>query len=84
MKTHDLAKLLLTLPDLPVATFALNHTYMSGIDSTCHGPLKVGRLRTCGGDHIVIGNISKKQINPPNWYVAEMIHGEAPEEWGEG
>ena len=81
MNSHELARLLLTLPDLPVATHANNHTYMSGIDATSHGPLKVGRLHTYGGDHIVLGNISKRQINPPNWSVKDMLRGDAPEQW---
>lgn len=81
MQSHELARLLLTLPNLPVATQALNHTYMSSTDASTHGPLKIGLLHTCGGDHIVIGDISKRQINPPNWFVTEMLHGDAPEEW---
>ena len=44
MTTHELARLLLALPDLPVATYAHNHMYMSGIDECTHGPLKVGLL----------------------------------------
>lgn len=79
---HELARLLLTLPDLPVATHAMNNTYMSNVDKNSHGALKVGRLenyedRPC----IVIGDISKRNINKPNWYISEMYFGEAPEEW---
>ena len=81
MNSHDLARLLLTLPDLPVATHAHNHTYMSGFDGSSHGPMKIGRLHTYGGDHIVIGDISKRKINAPNWHITEMLHGDAPEEW---
>ena len=81
MNSHKLARLLLTLPDLPVATHAHNHTYMSETDGGSHGPLKVGRLHTYGGDHIVLGDISRRKINAPNWYVTEMMHGDAPEEW---
>jgi hypothetical protein len=81
MTSHELARLMLEWPDLPVATHANNHTYMSGIDRTSHGPLKVGRLATYGGDHLVIGNISKRHINKPNWYVVEMLLGDAPEKW---
>lgn len=80
MTSHDLARLLLTLPDLPVATHANNHTYMSGLRGA---PLKVGRLHTYGGDHIVLGNIGKRNINGSNWHVTEMLHGDAPEEWGD-
>ena len=74
MNSHELARLLLALPDLPVATHANNHTYMSGINTRTHEPLKVGRLHTYGGDHIVIGNIMHLEINPPNWYVVEMLY----------
>jgi len=77
MNSHDLARLLLTLPDLPVATHAHNHTYASGGDGGTHGPLKVGLLKHYSGDHIVVGNISKMDINPPNWYVSAMFYGEA-------
>lgn len=81
MTSHELARLLLTMQDLPVATHADNHTYMSGLGHQSHGPLKIGRLHTYSGDHIVIGNISKRNINKPNWYVVEMLHGDAPDEW---
>lgn len=81
MNSHELANLLLSAPDLPVACHALNHTYMSGLHSSSHGPLKIGLLETYGGQHIVIGNISKRSINAPNWYVSQMLHGEAPEQW---
>lgn len=81
MTSHELAKLLLELPNLPVATEANNHEYMSGIDGRSHGALKVGRLHTYGGDHIIIGNIGRRALNPPNWYVTEMFHGEAPEQY---
>lgn len=81
MKSHELARLLLTFPDLPVATHAHNHTYKSAIDLHSHGPLKVGLLHTYGGDHIAIGDISKRNINGPNWHITKMLFGEAPEEW---
>lgn len=79
--SHELARILLTLPDLPVATEALNSTYMSKADERSHGPLRVGRLVSYAGDHILIGNITKRQLNPPNWYVSEMYVGDAPEQW---
>lgn len=78
MNSHELANLLLAFPDRPVATHANNHTYMSGGDTDV---LKVGLLKHYSGEHIVIGNISKRNINAPNWYVTEMLYGEAPEEW---
>lgn len=81
MTSHELARLLLTFPDLPVATHANNHTYMSELDKNSHGPLKIGLLETYGGQHIIVGNISKRNINSLNWHISEMLHGEAPEEW---
>jgi catabolite regulation protein CreA len=81
MLSHDLAKILLDSPNLPIATHAKNHTYMSGIDAESHGVCKVGLLHTYGGDHIIVGNISKRNINGVNWHVTNMIHGDAPQEW---
>jgi hypothetical protein len=81
MNSHELAKILLANPDLPIATHANNHTYMSSTDRTSHGPLKVGFLESYGGRHVAIGNISKMNINKPNWYVSEMINGDIQEEW---
>lgn len=75
--SHALAKLLLSLPDLPVATHANNHTFAEVSD----GKVSVGLLRHYSGQHIVIGNISKRNLNKPNWYITEMYLGDAPEEW---
>lgn len=81
MNSHELAKLLLSMPDLPVATHANGHTYMSHTDKNSHGQVKIGRLESYGGPHIIIGDISKMNINAPNWYVSEMLYGDAPAEW---
>ena len=81
MNSHELARLLLTFPDLPVATHAMNNTYASYGNRISHGPLKIGLMHHYSGDHIVIGDISKKQLNPPNWYIKEMLVGDAPERW---
>ncbi|EKD89724.1 MAG: hypothetical protein ACD_33C00002G0016 [uncultured bacterium] len=81
MNSHDLANLLLTLPNLPISTFANDHVYSSGVESKTHGSLKIGLLNHYNKDHIVIGNISKLNINKPNWFITEMYHGSAPEEW---
>jgi hypothetical protein len=77
LSSHDLARLLLTLPDLPVATHANNHTFTSDPDHEA----KVGHLHTYRGDQIVIGNISKRNVNAPNEYITEMYVGDAPKEW---
>lgn len=76
MNSHELARRLLTLPDLPVATIANNHVYGSVMDATSHGPLKIARLDTYAGDHIVIGNMWTAELNRPNWFITEMFHGE--------
>lgn len=70
-------------PDMPIATHANNHTYMSGIEARTHGPVRVALMDTYGGDHVVIGNISKRQINPPNWFVTAEVDGgsKLPENW---
>lgn len=81
MKVKELIEVLkMCDPELPVATHANNHTYMSDNNRRTHGPLQIGLLKTYGGDHVVIGNIIRRNINGPNWRVSEMIHGEAPEE----
>ena len=81
MKSHELAKLLLSFPDLPVATEANNHEYFSVGDGTSHGQLRIAICHHYSGDHLLIGNISRRMLNEPNWYVKEMLHGEAPNEW---
>ena len=84
MKVKDLIELLKQCdPELPIATHANNHEYMSGIDSFSHGKCRVCLLHTYGGDHIVIGNISKKNLNKHNWYVIKELDelGHIEEEW---
>ena len=76
--SHELAKLLLSLPNMPIATHANNHTFMSNGDQC---GFKIGRLESSFGPHIVIGNISKLNINKPNWWISEMYVGKVPEEW---
>jgi len=41
MTSHELANMLLSFPDMPVATHAHGHTYHSVNHRTSHGPLKV-------------------------------------------
>lgn len=64
MNSHNLAKLLLSLPDLPVATYSHGHTYSSRGQEKSHGPLMIGLsslgyIRTDGdpAEHIVIGDM---------------------------
>lgn len=76
MTAHELAAILLAGPDLPVATHADNHT---SIGDRC----RVALAHTYNGDHILIGNADKKNINRPNWYIVEMLDGgpDLPDEW---
>lgn len=70
-------------PALPIAVHANNHTYKSGLDEHCLGACRVGLLYTYGGTHVVIGNVSKKNINGKNWSIEHMVDGqpEPPMEW---
>jgi hypothetical protein len=73
-------------PELPVATHAHNHTYKSGVDGFSHGPLRVILLHTYGGDHVCIGDVSKMNINPSNWYGKSVLDDnprEIPLEWSQ-
>ncbi|MEE8115147.1 MAG: hypothetical protein V3T23_12435 [Nitrososphaerales archaeon] len=79
MNSHDLAKILLEAPNLPVATHANNHT-------ASHKNIKVGLLKSSGGkagtaDSVVIGNMSRRRVNFPNEYIVDMVHGELVEDW---
>lgn len=76
MNSHDLARLLLSLPDLPIATYAHGYVYASVGDRTSHGTLKVGRLHHYAGDHLVLGDMYRRDINYPNWYMTDLYHGE--------
>jgi len=81
MLSHDLAKILLDNPNLPIATHANNHTYSSGRDNRAFPLCNVGIYAECSGEHIIIGNISKRNINGVNGHITSMISGDVPEEW---
>lgn len=81
MLSHELAEILLKNDNLPIATHANNHSYCSKGDEVSHGKCKVGILKHYNGLHIIVGNISKRNLNKPNWYIIDMIKGDAPEEW---
>lgn len=85
MTSHELARKLLSFPDLPVATHANNHAFMSGEYKICdYEGLKIGLLELNSGtgpQHIIIGNMTRRNLNKPNWYISKMLEGEAPEEW---
>lgn len=71
------------LPDLPVATHALNSSYFSEADKMSMGELKVGIVEHFAGRHLIIGDISKRNLNGANWRITEMLIGSAPEEWNQ-
>lgn len=56
MTTHELARLLLKIPDRPVAVSVHGYVYSSQRDRMTHGPIQVGES-TIGTDttHTVIG-----------------------------
>lgn len=79
MTVGELIKTLETCPpDMPVATHANNHTYASdpGADGETHGACRVAILDHYAGDHVVIGNMSSEDLNPPNWFVSEWLDGQ--------
>lgn len=80
MKSHELAKLLLSGPNLPIATHANNADYFSFGDERTHGRLKVAIVNHYSGPHLGIGNYWKKNLNSPNWMIEEMISGSVREE----
>lgn len=65
MKTHDLARLLLSAPDLPVVTTALGHHHHSEDDAFSHGALRVERISRWGQEAIAIGNGWRASSNCP-------------------
>ncbi len=71
-------------PEMLVATHANNQTYMVGSDEETHGRLRVGLLQCSDGPHVVIGNVSRKALNLPNWHVERELDGggEIPDDWG--
>lgn len=79
MNSHELARILLANPDLPIATHANNHTFTN---SPRYDATRVGVMLYGGSSHILIGNFSRKRINHPSEVVTEMIHGDVPEDWG--
>jgi hypothetical protein len=69
MTSHELADRLLAMPNLPIATHANNHDYFSVADKQTHGELKVALCKHYTGDYVMIGNMYRKDLNYPNWYL---------------
>lgn len=75
MNSHELARILLQQPDMPIATHANNHTALM------KDAMRIGFLHSWQGDGILIGNFSRMNINHPNEYVTQMIYGTVPTDW---
>lgn len=81
MTSHELARLLLEHPDLPVATQALNSTNKPGRWS---GAVNIGIMEdSTRAQWLLIGDFSRRRINYPNEYVVEVLHSkyDVPEDW---
>lgn len=78
LTAHELARLLLAGPDLPVATHANNHTADS------RERIRVCRGKTFGcNDSVIIGNISRRRINASSVDIADVLDGgELADDWG--
>jgi hypothetical protein len=79
---NKLAKEEPELLDLPLATHALNHTYSSGGDALWSN-FRVVVLHHYTGDHLAMGDFSKRMVNHPNYYVTREVDGykRIPDEW---
>jgi len=74
MTVKELIEILKTINEnLPVATCTDNLCYFS--DDIAYGTMKVSIIRHYTKDYILIGNQYKKDINKPNWYIADDIYG---------
>ena len=76
MRSHDLAKILLDNPDMNIATFTNNHYYLSKSDSQSHGSINVATVDTYAGQHIMIGNMYRKDIDSENCMIKKDIYGD--------
>lgn len=77
MKVKELIEILKTCdPELEIATHANNHTF---IGKDC----RVCLLNAYGEHRVVIGDVSKKDINSPNWFIEkELDNGpKIPDQW---
>jgi len=84
MKVKELIEILKKCDqEMPIATHANNHEYMSKTDIDSHGKCRVALLKSYGGDHVIIGNFSRKELNKPNWYIEKVLDGgdDLPDDW---
>jgi hypothetical protein len=68
MTSHELASILLTLPDLPIAIFCNNH--LAAKDNK----FDIGILEHYLGSHLIIGNGVEYCKNKPNWYTTKILY----------
>jgi len=76
MTSHELANLLLSFPDMPVATHAHGHTYHSVDHRTSHGPLKVVTATLGFASNpptMVIGDVFEHVSK--EWHSVKVLHG---------
>lgn len=82
MKVKELIELLKDYPDMDVITHTHNHT--TGSRDTCRvGIIVFGLMDGSEREAICIGNMDKKNINPPNWFIRKMLTEDIPDEWPE-
>jgi hypothetical protein len=77
MKSHELAYLLLSVPDTQIATHSNNRTY-SGDN------MRVCLMVVFGGEkRIGIGDFTRREVNGTNDFVIEEIDGKdrLPDNW---
>lgn len=72
MTSHELAKFLLGLPELPIATHANDHSYFS---QNLASPIKIALAHSYMGDCIMIGNMLKMNLNSPNYFLKKVLYG---------
>ena len=70
MNSHELAKLLLEYPDMPIAVSANNHEYFS-----TESDFKIALAHHYSGEFLMIGNMGKMDLNSPNWYLRKVLYG---------
>ena len=75
MNTHELAEYLLELPDLPIATHAMGHTYLSKADAYSHGELTIALMDTHSDHYIVLGHMLYKNRVGSNETILEVYKG---------
>lgn len=74
MTAHELARILLKCPDLPVATMANGHQYQSENHLHSHGPLQIGvHVANYGTKALTIGN-GLDYANTNNFHPFEILH----------